>query len=756
MLRSLRVSTQRALTTKSNTGTFRYAVFKPAGNDTGLITGIIPDAERRKEIASLLQEMNPSIEQVGFVNPDSNNAELIMAGGEFCGNATRSAAYQILRGKPGKIFIKVSGVKKKLLAGVTKRGEAYCQIPIYEDPYLITPDPKHPGNALVTMEGITHYIDFDFSKIRGLTTDEIKAKARKEMADMGIDKQVCCGIIYVDQREDWCAVHPIVYIRDVDTLFYETACGSGTTALGQLLALQQGKSINEMPILQPSGLNIRVTVSFDGKKFGYAQIQSPIEILQNGVLELPQNHTKETSQSINTMLQNIIQKRPKLRKLIADKSILDYLRPALTWKQQENIFPHAKTLEMIITAHIEKLYGEDAAALASKQLKDSWVVETGAHLHIPRRYNNLAQTEGAQINSLLFQGQVLWALANQRLGNHLAIGMNSGRVPLDNTNSGAYLDLPSLKTPMTLASKKKHPDSPQTFISARTKEDIEQKLELLAMYKKQRMIQEQEYELGLEILTNFLVVQSSFSDQVATTHALMLNKLLPNRQITLDSEPVGAEFIIKLLKDPTSLTYSIFTDPYRKALFYQYLKSIQTGWAEHGSPFYQIIQKGEGYRLVDYSGDLSPETIIKGLEERTLWPTGVMKFFAEMVEGGLLSVGGWTQTGYCTDIKMQSVKLLHKFGYKERAEALHKMPTHIAAVGPCWGIDKINGKFQLLDAITTLLDTSIVNLSYITNLTATQTLLIAAPTLYEFLLREPPVINYKDLTEISRYAFARR
>ena len=132
-----------------------------------------------------------------------------------------------------------------------------------------------------------------------------------------------------------------------------------------------------------------------------------------------------------------------------------------------------------------------------------------------------------------------------------------------------------------------------------------------------------------------------------------------------------------------------------------------------------------------------------------------MKFFAMMVEGGLLSVGGWTQTSYCTDIKMQSAKFLNVLGYTQRAEALVKMPTDIAAVAPCWGIDNVNGKFQLLDAITTILYPSSVNFSYIANLTGTQTLLIAAPTLYEFLLREVPMINYNDLTAISQFAVIR-
>lgn len=449
------------------------------------------------------------------------------------------------------------------------------------------------------------------------------------------------------------------------------------------------------------------------------------------------------------MVKSIIKKRPQLASLLTAQSILEYLRPAIEWRQQSDIFPHASVLSKLITTDIGRLYGHNYAARARRQLKESWVVETGAHLHIPRRYNKATQTNEPQINSLLFQGQVLWALANRYLGNKMSFSLNSGRVPLDNTNSGVYLDLPSLKTPLPLASKNKYPDSPQSLIPASSTAEIKKKLELLAMYKKQKMIPENEYLFGEKILSNFLAVQSSFSDQVATTHALLLNNFLPTTQVTLDSESIGKDFIVALLKDQTSFTYSVFADPKRREKFLKYLGGIRTGWPHYGSPFYSVVQKGDRSRLVHAAIDLSPASLIPGLEENRIWPTGVMKFFAMMADGGLLSVGGWTQAGYCTEIKIQAVKLLRMFGEHERASALMTMPTAITAVGPCWGIDKVNDTYQLLDAITVLLDTSSVDFSYITNLTGSQTFFIAAPTLYSFLLGEPTQMSYTDLENIS-------
>jgi len=456
---------------------------------------------------------------------------------------------------------------------------------------------------------------------------------------------------------------------------------------------------------------------------------------------------------LSEMLDSILDKRPKLKELNSDQTILEYLRPAVEWKQQKDIFPYTDLLSEVITSGIEGLYGKNLAKKAKKQLESSWVVETGAHLHIPRRYEKVLYTEGPQINSLLFQGQILWALANKALGNDLSISLNSGRVPLDNTNSGAYLDLPGLKTPMPLMSKKRYPEAPQSFIPAASKIDIKRKMELLAAYRQSRNLPEHQYLLGMEVLKNFLKVQSNFSDQVCTTHALMLNKVSPIKQITLDSEFVGRDFILPLLEDKKSLMYKIFNTPGLREKFIISFANIRTGWVLGvGTPFHSIIEVDGELRLANYNGNLDPATLIKGLKNRTLWPTGVLKFFVMMAEAGMLPTGGWTQSVYCSDIKAQAIKFLEELSLTERAKVLQQMPTYIAAVAPCWGIDEIGGHLQLLDAMTPILDPASVDLSQIINLTCDQTLLVAMPTLYEFILGEPPSLNYDDLEDNLQFA----
>src|SRR5579872_2033523 len=105
---------------------------RPGGNDTTLLIGI-PQPKSRKIINDTIMSIYPNIEQVGFVSLTPGNVELTMAGGEFCGNATRRTAWLALNGQNRNLEIKVSGAGKKLKAGVTELGEGYAEMPVYAD-----------------------------------------------------------------------------------------------------------------------------------------------------------------------------------------------------------------------------------------------------------------------------------------------------------------------------------------------------------------------------------------------------------------------------------------------------------------------------------------------------------------------------------------------------------------------------------------------------------------------------------------------
>jgi diaminopimelate epimerase len=130
-------------------------ILNPGGNITALINGIPAGRWRRRQINDAVMKNFQNVEQVGFFDPAAVRLE--MAGGEFCGNATRCAAYLTLKGKPGKTDISVSGTKQILRSRIDKRGMVWAQMPILKNRDCVRetgdclhcgPRGNHPSNYL--------------------------------------------------------------------------------------------------------------------------------------------------------------------------------------------------------------------------------------------------------------------------------------------------------------------------------------------------------------------------------------------------------------------------------------------------------------------------------------------------------------------------------------------------------------------------------------------------------------------------------
>ncbi len=287
---------------------YGFVIIRPGGNDTCLYYGIVEDQKKRKRLNDLIITAYPNVEQVGFIDINPLNPTLMMAGGEFCGNATRSTAWLALGGEPGEISIQVSGVTNKLKAGVKKDGEAFSQMPIYGNPERIK---EGPDGYIVEMEGITHFVTLAPNGLRSFSEDDIKKMGRLKMAEIGIDKSPAAGVMYVLNNADPIEIVPIVYVPKADTLYYETACGSGTTAIGLLQAIRKGNSVN-ISIMQPSGMPIQVSVDYDGKSFQYAQIQGPIERLGSGIIEI----------NDGSVIEDIVSEK-QLKQVLSNEGLID-------------------------------------------------------------------------------------------------------------------------------------------------------------------------------------------------------------------------------------------------------------------------------------------------------------------------------------------------------------------------------------------------------------------------------------------------
>lgn len=103
-------------------------ILNPGGNITALVEGTNRPLIERKIINDTIMSKFPKVEQVGFIS--YSPLQLVMAGGEFCGNATRCATFLILKEKPGKVNVTVSGTDQNLKARIDQQGRVWAQMPI--------------------------------------------------------------------------------------------------------------------------------------------------------------------------------------------------------------------------------------------------------------------------------------------------------------------------------------------------------------------------------------------------------------------------------------------------------------------------------------------------------------------------------------------------------------------------------------------------------------------------------------------------
>lgn len=253
---------------------YKYQIFIPGGNDTALVFGIEENPDSRRIINNSIMSRFPNVEQVGFISENINEARLIMAGGEFCGNATRSAAWHYLEGAPGVISIDVSGVKKPLLAGVTDTREAWAQMPVENDINSISEIATRC--FLVNLEGIKHVVVFPESPFNAFSVGNLKSKAFEILKKYELLNFPAAGVIYLQTTAKGIKIHPCVRVSAIDTMFYETACGSGTIATGLVYAHLSGSNMN-IPIIQPSGHVISAIVNLDGKNVAEARISGYVK-----------------------------------------------------------------------------------------------------------------------------------------------------------------------------------------------------------------------------------------------------------------------------------------------------------------------------------------------------------------------------------------------------------------------------------------------------------------------------------------------
>lgn len=261
---------------RSNDG-IEYEYIDPTGNITVLVITPV-DIKSQPEIADMIMKIEPTCEQVGFVGiSDKADTKLRMAAGEFCGNATMSAAALycdsrgICVGDFEPVSVESSGCEDPVSVNITRKADdgthhvyaGEVDMPLPKRIRMCDFTFRGTGYQLpvVEFEGISHII---MSKDRSLPSPEDGEEAVRIWCD-----ELACdalGIMIINSEsisDAACAdsginaeidMSPLVYVKKLGSLFWENSCASGTTAVGAYYASRYKGSVVSLTAHEPGGV----------------------------------------------------------------------------------------------------------------------------------------------------------------------------------------------------------------------------------------------------------------------------------------------------------------------------------------------------------------------------------------------------------------------------------------------------------------------------------------------------------------------
>ncbi len=83
------------------------------------------------------------------------------------------------------------------------------------------------------------------------------------------------GIILLEKEKTKIKINPVIWVKTIDTLYYETACGSGSLATAIYKNSTQG--IEKLEIMQPSGYSISINLDKKQDVVEKARITGKVE-----------------------------------------------------------------------------------------------------------------------------------------------------------------------------------------------------------------------------------------------------------------------------------------------------------------------------------------------------------------------------------------------------------------------------------------------------------------------------------------------
>lgn len=207
------------------------------------------------------------------MKPDNIAPHFEMAGGELCVNATRAAAI-LATGIPReerRVTMTVSGLKSSVECLIVPLGKTWGDMKYrvtasFSDMVREVKVTEYDGVrvTIVDLGGIVHVI------VPVPFPEDYESTHGKICEAFGLSGREAVGVVWMEEIGDAIAIHPVVWVRDVDTFFYETSCGSGSIAAVMATLSTDGSK----DVIQPTGLRMTVTM-----QDGIIELSSDVEVL---------------------------------------------------------------------------------------------------------------------------------------------------------------------------------------------------------------------------------------------------------------------------------------------------------------------------------------------------------------------------------------------------------------------------------------------------------------------------------------------
>ena len=223
----------------------KFKIFNPGGNITALVINNNYSDKDKKLINNYILDKYKYVEQVGFLKDNT----LEMAGGEFCINASRCAIYYL-----STINKKLElNILDKKIKGTVKDNYVSINYTINRNINSII------NNSLVNLEGISLiFLDKDENNkyLNMINDKDITNIMKDKLKTYNIDSKAI-GIVLTDSNK----IYPFIWVKDIDTIYFETACGSASIAYS--LLRYKETNITNYKIIQPSGYDVEVNINND-------------------------------------------------------------------------------------------------------------------------------------------------------------------------------------------------------------------------------------------------------------------------------------------------------------------------------------------------------------------------------------------------------------------------------------------------------------------------------------------------------------